>query len=58
MSYVFYFPNIIVGTVPFTAYIDFINLKGVYANMGYSFNMAYKSLLKAILFVAGININE
>ncbi|CAD8195851.1 unnamed protein product [Paramecium octaurelia] len=52
LSYVFYFPNIIVGTVPFTAYIDFINLKGVYANMGYSFKMAFISLFKAILFVA------
>ena len=54
MSYVFYFPNIIVGTIPFTAYVDFINLQGVYANIGYSFKMAYQTLFKAFLFVAGI----
>ncbi|CAD8111559.1 unnamed protein product [Paramecium sonneborni] len=52
MSYVFYFPNIIVGTVPFTAYIQFINLQGVYSNMGYKFNKAFQTLFKAILFVA------
>lgn len=52
LSYVFYFPNIIVGTVPFTAYIDFINLTGVYTKLNHNFKAAFIALFKALLFVA------
>lgn len=27
ISYIFYFPNIIVGTVPFVGYVNFVNLR-------------------------------
>ena len=57
LSYVFYFPNIIVGTVPFNAYIEFINLQGVYKGLGHNFRAAFLSLFKALLFVAGTIIN-
>lgn len=53
VSYVFYYPNIIVGTVPFKAYVEFINLSGIYNNLGHNFRAAFISLLKALLFVAG-----
>lgn len=57
LSYVFYFPNIIVGTVPFKAYVEFVNLSGVYKGLGRNFRAAFISLFKALLFVAGNNIN-
>lgn len=44
LSYLFYFPNIIVGTVPFIAYADFVNLRGTYAKLDYSFRESLRTL--------------
>lgn len=55
ISYVFYFPNIIVGTVPFVGYVDFINLGGVYTKLDHNFKEALKTLFWAFVFVAGMS---
>lgn len=53
-SYIFFFPNIIVGTVPFTNYVEFVNLNGIYSKLNHNFKVAFITLSKALIFVAGI----
>lgn len=49
-SYVFYFPNIIVGTVPFTGYVNFMNLSGHYQSISTDIKPALLTLAKAVAF--------
>ena len=52
----FYFPNIIVGTIPYTAFRSFINLEGKYKNMPSTLKPSLITFGKAFLFVIGIKI--
>lgn len=52
-SYIFLFTNFMVGTVPFSDFINFIRLSGHYSDMKFTFKPILISLLKTLYFLIG-----